>query len=99
MPAWLQHAWDLAKGGAAFLGGVLVPVTFLPDWIQPLSRLVFFFWSADLLRDSFLAPEPQNVGFRLGVIVALGVASGWIGTILLRRILDHQRREGTLGLT
>jgi ABC-2 type transport system permease protein len=95
-PRTYQNA---VSGPLYLLGGVLVPVTFLPDWIEPFSRLVFFYWSADLLRDSFLAAEPQNVALRLSAIIVLGVASAFIGVILLRRLLDHERREGTLGLT
>ena len=29
------------------LGGVLVPVAFLPGWLRPVSRLVFLSWSSD----------------------------------------------------
>ena len=33
------------------LGGVLVPLSFLPVWVRPAGRVVFLSWSADLLRD------------------------------------------------
>jgi ABC-2 type transport system permease protein len=87
------------SGPLYLLGGVLVPVTFLPEWVQPVSRLVFFFWSADLLRDSLQPPDPANVVLRISAIVFLGIASGCIGVLLFRRMLNYQRREGTLGLT
>jgi len=95
-PRTFQHALN---GPLYLLGGVLVPITYLPDWLQPFCRIVFFSWSADLLRGSFRAAAPEQVGFRLSMIVALGVASGLIGVVLLRRVFDHLRREGTLGLT
>jgi ABC-2 type transport system permease protein len=80
------------------LGGVLVPVSFLPDWLEPVSRAVFLSWSADLLRDS-LAEEPiDNLGGRLGMIVALGGIGFGIGYALLARILHRARTQGTLGL-
>jgi ABC-2 type transport system permease protein len=85
-------------GPLYLLGGVLVPISFLPAFIQPFSRLIFFFWSADLLRDS-LRPGPiDDVAQRLVAIVALGLVGGAIGALLFGRLLTHLRREGTLGL-
>ncbi|ONK16049.1 ABC transporter permease [Streptomyces sp. MP131-18] len=78
------------------LGGVLVPVTFLPGWVQPVSRAVFLSWSADLLRDG-LDPAPvTDAVARLAVILALGSAGCAIGLMLLRRVLNRVRRLGTL---
>lgn len=91
-----QHALN---GPLYLLGGVLVPVSFLPDWLQPWSRGVFFYWSADLLRDAFQTQRPEHVILRVAAIVGLGLAAGSIGLVLLRRVFDHLRREGTLGLT
>ena len=88
-----------AIGGPLFLlGGVLVPVTFLPEFVQPLSRGIFLYWSADLLRDALNAADPINVMLRLQAIFGLGVLGGAIGMVLLRKLLTHLRREGTLGL-
>lgn len=88
-----------AIGGPLFvLGGVLVPVTYLPEFVQPISRGIFLYWSADLLRDALGAAEPNDVMLRLQAIFALGVIGGAIGLLLLRKLLTHLRREGTLGL-
>jgi ABC-2 type transport system permease protein len=89
-----QHA---VNGPLYLLGGVLVPVTFLPSWLQPVSRAVFFYWSAGLIRDSFAVPSVAGVPLRLGAIVLLGALAGAVGAFVLRRMLDHLRREGTLG--
>jgi ABC-2 type transport system permease protein len=85
-------------GPLYLLGGVLVPVTFLPDFVQPFSRLIFLFWSADLLRDSLQPAPVANVAGRSAAIVALGLAGGAVGWYLFNRLLNHLRREGTLGL-
>jgi ABC-2 type transport system permease protein len=78
------------------LGGILVPVSLLPFWVRPVSRLVFLSWSADLLRAS-LSPAPvDHLALRLGIIVGLGVASFVGGTFLLRRVLDRVRALGTM---
>ena len=80
------------------LGGVLVPVSYLPDWLRPLSSGVFLSWSADLLRAS-LAPAPvHRLAFRLAMIVLLGLAGLALGRLALGRILDRLRTSGELGL-
>ena len=85
-------------GPLYLLGGVLVPVTYLPEFLQPISRLIFFYWSADLLRDSLQPATLENVALRLGAIFGLGVAGGVIGGVLFGRMLHHLRSEGTLGV-
>jgi ABC-2 type transport system permease protein len=79
------------------LGGVMVPVSLLPDWVEPISRVVFLSWSSDLLRDT-LSPGPvDDLGTRLGVILGLGVAGYLLGMFLLRRAVNRLRRTGSLG--
>jgi ABC-2 type transport system permease protein len=80
------------------LGGILVPVAYLPPWLQPVSRVVFLSWSADLLRDSLGAAVPSNVPLRLGMVALLGGAGMAAGWYLLHRMIDHLRRVGGLGL-
>jgi ABC-2 type transport system permease protein len=87
------------SGPLYLIGGVLVPVTFLPHWLQPVARLVFLYWSANLLRDSMQPLQPENVLLRLAAILILGITGGAIGVALLSRMLKHLRREGTLGLS
>ena len=88
-----------AIGGPLFLlGGVLVPVTYLPEFLQPISRGIFLYWSADLLRDALQPSAPLHVMVRLLAIASLGGISGGIGFVLVSRMLAHLRREGTLGL-
>lgn len=79
------------------LGGVLVPVTFLPGWIQPLAKAVFLSWSSDLLRAS-LSPAPlHDLALRLGVVLGLGALGFALGSFLVVRMLGSVRASGTLG--
>jgi ABC-2 type transport system permease protein len=80
------------------LGGIMVPVAYLPSWVQPLSRVVFLSWSADLLRDSLRSAPPSNVALRLGMVALLGGGGMALGWFLLHRMIDHLRRVGRLGL-
>jgi ABC-2 type transport system permease protein len=67
--------------------------------VQPLSRLMFLSWSADLLRDS-LSPEPVAQPLpRLVVVAALGLIGYTAGIFLINRFLRHARRHGTLSHT
>ena len=78
------------------LGGVLVPVSMLPGWVQPLTRLVFLSWASDLFRDT-LTDAPLNAPLlRLTVVVALGAAGFALGHRMLQRILSKVRDTGTL---
>ncbi|MFF2546250.1 ABC transporter permease [Kitasatospora sp. NPDC058063] len=81
------------------LGGVMVPVAFLPDWLRPASDLVFLSWAGDLLRDSLLSAPPAAPLGRLLVLTVLGAAGFAIGSLLLHRVLLRVRRLGTLSET
>ncbi len=81
------------------LGGIIVPVTLLPAWVQPFSRVVFLSWSSDLLRDS-LNPFPvEDLGFRLSIIVGLGLLGYLGGVRLIRAMIDRVRTSGEVGFT
>ncbi|MFD9357960.1 ABC transporter permease [Streptomyces sp. NPDC060031] len=79
------------------LGGILVPVAMLPDWLQPLSRLVFLSWEADLLRASMATGPVHHVPERLAAIVALGGLGYAVTILLMRSVLRRVRSLGTLG--
>jgi ABC-2 type transport system permease protein len=81
------------------LGGLLLPVSLLPNWIQPVSRVVFLSWSSDLLRDALVARHVSSFGARLAVIAALGAVGYVAGTLLIHRFVDHVRTRGTLSHT
>jgi len=78
------------------LGGVLVPLSFLPSWIRPAGRLVFLSWSADLLRDSLRAGPVENAAWRYAIVLGLGVAALAAGRVVLGLVLDRVRQQGTL---
>jgi ABC-2 type transport system permease protein len=78
------------------LAGVMVPVTILPGWLQPVSRFVFLSWSADLLRSAVrgdVAEWPSQVG----AIAGLGGAAFIVSIYLTRKIIDLARQGATVG--
>lgn len=80
------------------LGGVLVPVAFLPGWLQPVSSVIFLSWSSDLLRASLKEPDVDDFWIRLGMVIALGTISFAIGRLLLSYILRRMRGSGELAV-
>lgn len=79
------------------VGGVLVPVTYLPDWIQPLSNLIFLSWSSALLRDSLVTERVLDAGVRLLAILGLGLAALLIGWVVADRRIALLKRNGKVG--
>jgi ABC-2 type transport system permease protein len=78
------------------LGGVFVPVAILPGWMEPVTKVVFMSWSADLLRAA-LKPAPiDNLWGRLGMVVLLGVLSFAVGRGVLAYVLHRMRTNGEL---
>jgi ABC-2 type transport system permease protein len=79
------------------LGGAMVPVAFLPELLQPVSRGVFLSWATDLLRAS-LTPEPvRHFLPRLGVVLLLGAAGYVLGFTLLTWVINRARATGKVG--
>jgi ABC-2 type transport system permease protein len=79
------------------LGGAMVPVSLLPGWLHPVSRLLYLSWATDLLRDSLAAGRLPGAAPRLGIVVALGLAGSIGGSLLLNRLVDKARATGTVG--
>lgn len=81
------------------LGGVLVPVAVYPDWVHPLSKIVFLSWSADLIRDSLGGPTVAGWVWRCAVVLGEGLVAFLIARWLLTLTLRNARQEGKLGLS
>jgi ABC-2 type transport system permease protein len=82
---------------ASVFGGVLFPVSLLPDWVRPVSYLVPLSWALDGLRQASL------VGAGLGSVteslLGLAISCGVLvpaAFLLLRWSIDKVRRDGTL---
>lgn len=80
------------------LGGILVPITLLPEWLQPFSRVVFLSWSAQLLRGSMAAEPVPGAGLALVMILILGCIALAAAYAMLGLILNRVRRTGELSL-
>ena len=80
------------------LSGILAPVAVLPDWLEPVSRGIFLYWSGVLLRDSLGAAAPEGVLGKLCAMALLGLFGTLVGGVLMVRMLNYLKREGRLGI-
>jgi len=81
------------------LGGVVVPVSYLPIWLRPLSWITYLYWSSGLLRSSLAPAAVGNEVGRLVMILVLGGAAYFLGMRLTLRLIGRLRLEGTIGLS
>jgi ABC-2 type transport system permease protein len=80
------------------LGGLLVPVSVLPGWIQPAARVIFLSWGSDLLRASLRSGPVAGAGTGLlGLTVTVAV-TGAIGQAMVGVMLRRSRVSGTMSL-
>jgi ABC-2 type transport system permease protein len=78
------------------LGGVMVPVALLPDWLHPVSHLVFLSWGADVLRAGVSGAEMADWPLSLLAVLTLGVVALVAGVMLTERVVRTLRRNGTM---
>jgi ABC-2 type transport system permease protein len=79
------------------LSGAVVPVVLLPEWMQPLSRVVFLSWATDLIRDCLRPGPVPDVALRIAIVLGLGASAYAAGLYALARIVNRVRADGTVG--
>lgn len=74
------RAYQNIIGGPLYLlGGILVPTTYLPEWLGAASPIIFLYWSADLLRDCYQSGPPPEVYTKLSALVVILMISTFAG--------------------
>ncbi len=76
--------------------GLLIPIAALPFWVKPLSWVFAPTWGMNALREATLG---TGAAWDVAMCVALSIAYGAVGAVLLRVLLDSARRRGTLALS
>lgn len=96
----LSRAANTFQSAASYpfllLGGVFVPLELLPEWVQPLGRIVFLSWASDLVRDSVSAQVVEDVILRMGALIVLGVIGYVAGQRLIKVVLHKVRISGEI---
>lgn len=84
-----QAAYGLGWGGLtvlAMLGGAIVPVFYMPNWLQPASKISPVYWSLLALEGSMWRSfSPGEMLTPVLILVAIGVFSFALGAAILHR--------------
>jgi ABC-2 type transport system permease protein len=78
------------------LGGAVVPVGLLPDWLRLPARLIYLSWATDLLRDATGQAPVADLWMRYAVVAGLGIATFLFGCFQLGRVVRRVRMSGTV---
>ena len=76
--------------------GLLVPVSLLPGWAEPLSWLIAPTWGVKAVRESALGGDPLAA---IGMCLVLSVAYLAIGIVTMANFERLARQRATLALT
>jgi ABC-2 type transport system permease protein len=78
------------------IGGFLVPLVLLPDWVRPISWALAPTWGMNAIRESSLGGNPWPDA---ALCLALGTGYVVLGILVLERVLGAARRRAALSLT
>lgn len=83
--------------GFTLLGGLAFPITVLPSWIQPFSRLLPLTWGMEAIRLAFGQTE-LALDYYIALLgcLLLGCLYYALSLVLFRRIENRVRRDATL---
>jgi ABC-2 type transport system permease protein len=76
--------------------GFLVPLTFFPDWVRPISWILAPTWGMNAIRESSLGGSPLP---DLIMCFVLGTAYIALGFLVMDRMLRAARERAALSLT
>ncbi|GAA4057449.1 ABC transporter permease [Nonomuraea soli] len=86
----------LAVAPVTLLSGLLIPVSVLPGWIQPLSWVINLRWVQEFLGGAARG-APDFTALGLGAV--LTVVYFVLGAVAFERVAVLARKEGTLDLS
>ena len=77
------------------VGGFLVPLSLLPDWVRPISWALAPTWGVDAVREAALGGNPLP---EIALCFVLGAAYVTAGALVLETVLRAARRDGSISL-
>ncbi|MDQ0790772.1 ABC transporter permease [Streptomyces sp. B3I8] len=80
------------------LGGLVFPLSSLPNEVEFLGRFFYLSWAADLLRDSVTRSTVDHAWERIATVAGMGTVALFIGVLLLRKVSDRARTTGSVSL-
>ena len=76
--------------------GLLVPLSLLPGWVEPIAWVLAPSWGIDAIRDAAFG---GNAWPSIGMCALLGIVYLALGTLFLRNFERLARSRATLSLT
>lgn len=94
-----RSAWALGTAlelPVWLVGGFLVPLSLLPDWVRPVSWLLPMTWGVGAVKQAALGGTPWP-----DIVMCLATAAVYalLGTLLARRLVRSARTHATLALS
>lgn len=79
------------------LCGMAFPISILPDWIQPISKLLLPTYAVNILRESVLSiPDMQQFIYKIVILVGCSLVYFIVGYILFIQMDKHVRNHASL---
>jgi ABC-2 type transport system permease protein len=78
------------------IGGFLVPLVLLPEWVRPISWVLAPTWGMNAIRESAVGGSPLN---DLAVCLGLGAVYVLVGILITNRVLRAARQRAALSLS
>ena len=89
-------AWALT-GASSLLAGVYYPVAVLPDWLEPVSRILPLTYALDAMRLSMLQGNSiYELRFDILVLLAFTLVLTPLSFFIFRQALRRAKKEGSL---
>jgi len=79
-------------------GGVLFPITLLPEWARPISYLIPLSWALDgLRRATLVGAGPRDISGSLLALAISALVLAPLAWLSIRWATERVRRDGSLG--
>jgi ABC-2 type transport system permease protein len=89
-------AWALS-GASSLLAGVYYPVAVLPDWLEPVSRVLPLTYALDAMRLSMLqGSSVYELRFDILVLLAFTLVLTPLSFFIFQQSLKRAKKEGSL---
>jgi ABC-2 type transport system permease protein len=78
------------------IGGFLVPLVLLPEWVRPISWVLAPTWGMNAIREAAVGGSPLN---DLAMCLGLGALYVLAGILITNRVLHAARQRAALSLS
>lgn len=99
LTVWFKNigqAAPLIQSITMFFCGVYFPITILPEYLQPISKFIPFYYFIEGLRTSLLPSIPSKIYFYISVLLIFSLIFLLTGAYTIKMCIKKAKKEGTL---